>query len=284
MNLAQETVNGLVLGAGYALLAVGWTVLLGAARLVNFAQGQLYMLGAFASWYILAKTGLPYLASIPLAVVVVAALGLVIQTAMTRLTMQQNLVSLMVVTLGIGYLLEGGATKLFGTGARTLASPLEDDRLTIGSAFFTGQDLLIIVVALVLFAIVWVTLSRTRIGIVVRSVAEDPKLAQLFGVHAGLVYLGLFVFSAAAAALSGALLAPRSPILTTIGFDQLVITFVVVVLGGIGSVLGNLAAGLGLGLFTSFFGAYVSPAYTTPVAFAVVLVILAVRPQGLARA
>jgi branched-chain amino acid transport system permease protein len=94
----------------------------------------------------------------------------------------------------------------------------------------------------------------------------------------------LFVFSAAAAALSGALLAPRSPILTTIGFDQLVITFVVVVLGGIGSVLGNLAAGFGLGLFTSFFGAYVSPAYTTPVAFAVVLVILAVRPQGLARA
>ena len=134
--------------------------------------------------------------------------------------------------------------------------------------WFTWQDVLVLVVTLALYGAVWLFANRTRFGAVIRAVAEDPKLAQLFGINAKVVYLRVFVFECAAVALGAALVAPRAPILTSMGFNEVIMTFVVVVLGGIGSIGGALLAGLGLGLFTAFFGAFVAPAYTTAAAFA----------------
>lgn len=125
-------------------------------------------------------------------------------------------------------------------------------------------------------------LERSRIGRLVRMVAEDPKLALLSGIDIRRVYLGVFAFEGAAVALAASMVAPRTPILTSMGFQEVIITFVVVVLGGIGSVTGSYVAGIGLGLFTAFFGAYVSQAYATAAMFAVLIVVLAVRPGGLA--
>lgn len=280
MFLAQ-LINGLALGAGYALLAVGWTVLLSAARLVNFSHGQLYMVGAFLTWWGTAKAGLGYWLAVPVAVGVVAVLGAVMQLLMRRLTLEQNIVSLMLVTLAFGYLLEGGGSLLFGGNPQVIASPVQSTTLSLGAARFTGQDVLIVVLALALFAVTWFVLARTNVGRIVRGVAEDPKLAQVYGIDAAKVYLGVFVFSAACAALAGAVVAPRSPILTSIGFEQVVTTFLVVVLAGVGNLLGGLFVGLGLGVFTALFGAYVSPAFSTAAAFCVLLVVLIVRPQGL---
>jgi branched-chain amino acid transport system permease protein len=276
-----QLVNGLALGAGYALLAVGWTVLLSAARLVNFAHGQLYMIGAFVTWVVIAKAGMPYLLAVPVAVVVVAVLGGIMQVLLRRLTLEQNIVSLMLVTLAFGYLLEGGGALLFGGNPQVIPSPFESTTLAIGPARFTVQDILIVVLALALFAVTYFVLGRTNVGRIVRGVAEDPKLAQVYGIDASKVYLGVFVFSAACAALAGAVVAPRSPILTSMGFDQVIITFLVVVLAGIGNLIGGLFVGFGLGIFTAMFGAYVSPAYSMAAAFAVLLVVLIVRPQGL---
>jgi branched-chain amino acid transport system permease protein len=281
MRLVAQLVNGLALGAGYALLAVGWTVLLSAARLVNFAHGQLYMLGAFMTWFVVSRLGVPYLLAIPIAVAVVAVLGALIQLAMTRLTLDQNIVNLMLVTLAFGYLLQGGASMIFGGNPQVIDIPFEARRMSLASARFTQQDLLIVVMALLMYAITVYVLGRTNVGRVVRGVAEDPKLAQLYGINAARVYLGVFVFSAASVALAGALVAPRGPILTSIGFEQVIITFLVVVLGGIGNLKGGLIVGLGLGVFVAVFGGYVSPAYSMAAAFAVLLVVLVVRPQGL---
>ena len=281
MSLSAQLINGLALGAGYAVLAVGWTVLLGAARLVNFSHGQLYMLGAFTTWFVVAKLGLPYLVGIPVALLVCGALGLLMQLAMIRLTLDQKIVNLMVVTLAFGYLLQGGAALLFGGNPQRIDSPFEARSLALGVARFTQQDVLILVAALVLYAATFHVLGRTGVGRTVRAVAEDPKLAQLYGINAARVYVGVFVFAAATAGLAGAVIAPRSPILTSIGFDEVIITFLVVVLGGIGSILGGLLAGLGLGLFVAVFGAFFPPAYSMAAAFAVLLVILVVRPQGL---
>ena len=194
MNLTQQILNGLVLGSGYALIAIGWTVLLGAARLVNFAHGQLYMLGAFVAWLAMQKLGVSYFVAVPIAVLVLGLLGIVLQGMMLRLVMQQNLTSLMIVTLGFGYLIQGVAPALFGADPQAFKSPLASANLR---------------------------------------------------------------------------------------FDEVILTFVVVVLGGIGSVGGSLLAGLGLGLFTALFGALVSPAYTTAAAFLVLLAVLVMRPRGL---
>ena len=110
---------------------------------------------------------------------------------------------------------------------------------------------------------------------------RGPKLAQLYGINPAKVYVGVFVFSAVSAALAGAVIAPRQPILTSMGFEEVIITFLVVVIGGIGNILGGLTAGFGLGIFMALFGAYVSPAYSMAAAFAVLLVFLVVRPEGL---
>ena len=281
MNLYPQLLNGIALGAGYALLAVGWTVLLGSARLVNFAHGQLYMVGAFLTWWGMSSLDLPYVLAIPLAVVGAGVLGLVMSLLMTRLTIKQDLVSLMLVTLAFGYVLTGGASMVFGGDPQQIPAPGVDDRFELFGSQIAYQDVLIVVCAFAIYAATWWTLTRTNTGRVVRGVAEDPKLAQLYGISPAKVYVGVFVFAAASAALAGALIAPRHPILTSIGFEEVIITFLVVVLGGIGNILGGLVTGFGLGVFTALFGAYVSPAYSMPAAFAVLLVFLIVRPQGL---
>jgi len=282
MNLTQQIINGLILGSGYACVALGWTILLGVARLVNFAHGQLYMLGAFVTWFAMTSIGAPYWAAIVTAVIVLALLGLLLQLAMTRLVMEQNLTSLMIVTLGLGYVIQGAGALVFGGNPQTLPSTLARSKVEIGSLWFTWQDVLVLVMTFALYLAVWLVVNATRYGAIMRSVAEDPRLAQLFGINAKLVYLAVFAFECAAVALAAGLVAPRSPILTSMGFNEVIMTFVVVVLGGIGSIGGALLAGLGLGLFTAFFGAFVSPAYTTAAAFGVLLLLLVVRPEGFA--
>jgi len=195
--------------------------------------------------------------------------------------MQQNLTSLMIVTLGFGYVFQGGAARIFGGNPESFKSPLQSAEIRFGDIWFTWQDVVTLAGTLVLFAALWLVVNRTRLGALVRAVAEDPRLAQLFGIDAARIYIGVFVFECAAVALGAGLVAPRSPILTSMGFDEVILTFVVVVLGGIGSVGGSLLAGFGLGMFTALFGALVSPAYTTAAAFALLVAVLVMRPRGL---
>jgi branched-chain amino acid transport system permease protein len=282
MNLGQQIINGLVLGHAYALVAIGWTVLLGVARLVNFGHGQMYMLGAFTTWWVMAQYGLPYVLAVPFSMIVGVVVGYLMQRIMLQLTIKQDLVSIMIVTLGFGHVLGGIASLLFGSTGQILSTPLSSSNVYIGSLWFSYQDVAIIVVTILVFVALKLVMDRTRLGRLARMVAEDPKLAQLAGIDVNKVYLGIFAFEGAAVALAAALVAPRTPILTSMGFNEVIMTFVVVVLGGIGSITGSYVAGIALGLFTAFFGGYVSAAYTTAAAFAVLIAVLVVRPGGLA--
>jgi branched-chain amino acid transport system permease protein len=280
LNLIQQLINGVVLGHAYALIAIGWTVLLGVGRLVNFGHGQMYMLGAFVTWYSVSRLGLPYLAAVPVTMLVGIAVGYVMQRVMLQLTLKQDLVTIMIVTLGFGYVLHGVAGLIFGSTGQILETPLSVVDVYWGDLWFTWQDIAIIVVAILLFVLLKYVIERTGIGRTARMVAEDPALALLAGIDIKNVYLGVFAFEGAAVALAAALVAPRTPILTSMGFDEVIVTFVVVVLGGIGSITGSYLAGLALGLFTAFFGALVSPAYATAAAFAVLIALLVLRPGG----
>lgn len=282
MNISQQAINGLIIGHAFALVAVGWTLLLGSARLVNFGHGQMYMIGAFVAWWVMRATGLPYALAVPCAVLAGAALGALMQKLMLRLTLEQNLVSLMIATLGFGQLLEGAAGFAFGPRPQILASPLQAIEIRWGAIWFTAQDLLLVAATIAVFLVLRFVLAKTVFGSAVRMVAEDPKLTQLGGLNVAQVYMGIFAFEGAAVAFAACLVAPRTPILTSMGFEQVITTFVVVVLGGIGSVGGSYAAGLGLGLFTAFFGALVSPAYTTAAVFVVLIAVMVLRPGELA--
>ena len=200
---------------------------------------------------------------------------------MLKATFEQNLVSIMIMTLGFGYVLHGGAALVFGSTGQILETALSRNDITLGELWLTWQDAAIVVAAIVVFVgLKWV-LDGTRVGRLVRMVAEDPKLAMLAGVNVRRVYYGVFAFEGAAVAFAGGMVAPRTPILTSMGFEEVIMTFVVVVLGGIGSVTGSYVAGIALGLFTALFGALVSPAYTTAAAFLVLIGVLVLRPRGL---
>src|SRR6185369_10644666 len=281
MNLTQQLVNGIVLGHAYALVAIGWTLLLGVARLVNFGHGQMYMLGAFVTWWAVVKAGVPYPVALPLSMAVGAVVGLVMQRVMLKATFEQNLVSIMIMTLGFGYVLHGGAALVFGSTGQILETALSRRDIEIGQLWLTWQDAAIVIAAILVFASLNAVLDGTRVGRLVRMVAEDPKLAMLAGVNVRRVYYGVFAFEGAAVAFAAGMVAPRTPILTSMGFDEVIMTFVVVVLGGIGSVTGSYVAGIALGLFTALFGALVSPAYTTAAAFLVLIAVLVLRPGGL---
>lgn len=281
MNLTQQLINGLVLGHAYALVAIGWTLLLGVARLVNFGHGQMYMLGAFVTWWAVTKGGMPYLLALPVAMLVGAAFGVVMQRVMLKATFEQNLVSIMIMTLGFGYVMQGGAALVFGSTGQILETTLSRQEITLGPLWLTGQDLAIVVVTMLVFVGLKWLLDRTRVGRLVSMVAEDPKLAELAGINVRRVYYGVFAFEGAAVAFAAGMVAPRTPILTSMGFEEVIMTFVVVVFGGIGSVTGSYVAGVALGLFTALFSALVSPAYTTAAAFMVLIAVLVLRPGGL---
>ena len=284
MNLSQHIINGLVLGHVYALVAIGWTLLLGVARMVNFGHGQFYMLGAFMAWFGMNRLGLPYALSVPFAMLAVAALGALMQRTMLKLTLAQNLTSMMMVTLGFGLVIEGVSGLVFGSNPQFVKTPLNRMEFTMGELWVTGRDVAAVIVAIVAFiALSWV-LRRTRAGAWVRMVAEDPHLAKLGGIKVTRVYVGVFAFEGAAVALAASIAAFNVPILTSMGFEETILTFVVVVLGGVGSIRGSYLAGIGLGLFTALFGALVSPAYSTAAAFLVLILILVLRPAALAGA
>lgn len=282
MNLTQQIINGLVLGHAYALVAVGWTVLVGVARSVNFAHGQIYMLAAFVAWACTATLGLPYPLAILIAVFAGALVGLLMQHIMMKATLEKNVVSIMIMTLGFGYLLHGAAALIFGSTAQMFDTPLSLRDVDLASVLLTWQDLAIVATAIAVFVGLKMTIDRTALGRIIRMVAEDPALSMLAGIRVRAVYLLVFAFEGAAVALAAGLVAPRTPILTSMGFEEVIMTFVVVVLGGMGSIVGGYLAGLSLGLFTALFGAYVSPAYTTTAAFAVLVAVLVLRPGGLA--
>lgn len=281
MNLSQQVINGLVLGHAYALVAIGWTLLLGVARLVNFGHGQMYMLGAFVTWWAVTKAGVPYLVAVPAAMLIGALFGLLMQRVMLKATFEQNLVSIMIMTLGFGHVLHGAAALVFGSTGQILDTPLSRHEINLGELWLTWQDAAIVLATIGVFIGLKWLLDGTRIGRLVHMVAEDPKLAQLAGVNVRRVYYGVFAFEGAAVAFAAGMVAPRTPILTSMGFEEVIMTFVVVVFGGIGSVKGSYFAGVALGLFTALFGALVSPAYTTAAAFAVLIALLVLRPRGL---
>ena len=206
MNLVQQP-SMVCPGHAYALIAIGWTVLLGVARLVN-SHGQMYMIGAFMAWWATAPLGLPYPVAVLVAVGAGILLGLLVQAVMLRLTLEQNLVSIMIVTLGFGHVLRGAAALFFGGTPQVLETPLSLIEFEVAGAWVTAQDGLIVAGAIGVFAVLRLVVERGRLGRTARMVAEDPKLAQLAGIDVTRVYLAVFAFEGAAVALAAALVAP----------------------------------------------------------------------------
>lgn len=277
--LPQQFLNGLALGSTYALVALGLTLIFGVLLIPNFAHGEFYMLGAFIT-YALVAVGANFWLAMLASVVCVMALGCLVDRAVFRPIEMAPPLSLMIAALAASIILQQVASIIWGTEARTIPAPLTG---VIRTPFFAVTQLQLVVMGSLAVAIgaVWLVLNRTRLGLAIRATAQNRDAAMLMGISMTQVHLATFAIGAALGAIAGALLGATFPIYPTMGVNPVLKAFVVLVIGGIGSLWGAVSGGLVLGIAEVMVAGYISSELQDIGAFVILVLVLLLRPQGL---
>ncbi|MFI5836512.1 branched-chain amino acid ABC transporter permease [Micromonospora sp. NPDC051300] len=280
----QNTFNGLVGGAFYALLALGLAVIFGMLRVVNFAHGAFYMLGAFGAYVLLAEAEVPFWAALVIMPLALGLLGMVLERAVIhRLTRLDPLYNFLL-TFGLTLILQDLVKSRYGVQSSPYATPAGlTGSVDFGFFDFPTYRVFILGFTVLLCVAVWWVLGRTRIGMVVRAATERPELTRAFGIDVGKWVTPVFGFGIALAGLAGVLAAPMRAVNPLMGADLIIVVFAVVVIGGLGSIFGSVAAGFGIGLIQAWGEAYLSdyPLVSQTVVFVVMAAVLLWRPAGL---
>jgi branched-chain amino acid transport system permease protein len=277
----QQIANGLVNGMSYVLIAVGLTLVFGVLRIVNFAHGEFYMLGAFATYFIISLLGIPYVPAALLATVVVAAAGILSNQILFRPLRREHEFTILMVSLGLSLMLSNGGEVVFGADPKYIPSPYSDLAIDIGDVFLTVQRLIVLVAAVVLIALVYLFIRYTTLGKMMRATAQNREGAALSGVDIDRIYAYTFALACGLAAAAGALLGPTAMIFPTIGEWAVIKAFIVVVMGGLGSMGGAVVGGLMLGIVEALGANYVSIAFKDAIGYAIIVAVLLWRPAGL---
>jgi branched-chain amino acid transport system permease protein len=279
-ELLQHLANGVVLGASYALIAVGLTLVYGILEVINFAHGELYMAGAYAV-FVATVVGLPYGLAAAVAVLAIGALGAVVYRLAIRPTLGRSYESAILATLAVSIIVQNGARLVWTATPREVESRLALHVIELGPVAVTAQQLLAIAVAAAAFAGLQLLIFRTRIGRAIRACAQSRDGCLMVGVDVPRVAAVTVVLGAALAGLAGVIMAPIYNIAPTIGTGAVFKAFAVVIIGGMGNVVGAAVVGLGLGLVESLVGGYASLTMRDAVGFLGMITVLLLRPHGL---
>lgn len=279
--VAQQVANGLANGMAYVLIATGLTLVFGVLRMVNFAHGEFYMIGAFATYYCISLTGMGYLPALVIATLAGAALGLLANALLFWPLRGQHEFTILLVSLGLAQFLAASAEEFFGAEPKYVASPFADEMVEMGQIVITQQRVLILLLSLVVLVALALFIRRSRMGRMMRATAQNPQGALLTGINVRQVYMFTFALSCGLAALAGALIGPTTMIFPHIGNWAVLKGFIVVVIGGLGSVPGALIAGLGLGVIEALVGGFISLGFAEAVGYAAIILVLLFRPAGL---
>lgn len=278
--VALQLFTGLALGAIYVLLAVGLSLIFGMLTVVNFAHGAFFMLGAYAGLVALEKTGSFWLAML-LAPLAVAALGMLCERWLIRPLYGRGIDYPLLLTFGLAYMMVEAVRMAFGKAGIPFDTPEALQGATsLGFADFPTYRLFVIGVVAVLLAVLWVVIERTSFGLIVRAGARDPVIVRVLGVDVSRVWLVVFGVGTGIAALAGVLSAPLQGVSPEMGTSVLTIAFVVTVVGGMGSLLGAVVAGLLVGVAESM-SALFFPEASKVSMFVIMAAVLLIRPQGL---
>lgn len=277
--LAQAVLNGLVIGAMYMLMAVGFTLVFGIMRVVNFAHGEFYMLGAFTAFFTYVYWEIPFVICLAIAALIIGILGMLIERALIQ-PFRSDEMSGMIATLAISVIIQNGAVLLWGPVPRAMPD-IVTGTLAVGPFSFPWSRLVVITAAALIFAAFWVFMQRTRMGRAMRAVAQDTETALLQGIRVNYVYPLAFGISVALAVLAGALMGPVFSVSPFVGLTPMLKAFVVVILGGLGSVPGAVVGGLMLGMIESFTATIFGSLVADILQLLLVILILLVRPSGL---
>jgi branched-chain amino acid transport system permease protein len=271
---------GLTAGSIYALVALGFSIVFNASRVINFAQGEFVMIGGMAAASLLAL-GVPFAAALALAVALAVAIGLVLEKLAIERARQADVTTLIIITIGASILLRGIAQIVWGKGIRTLP-PLSDDRpLAAFGATIVPQSLWVLGTTLAIVAVLSWFFGRSRLGKAMLATAHNRLAAQLVGIDVRLVLFASFGLAAALGAIAGILVAPIGFTSYDVGVMLGLKGFAAAILGGLGSFPGAVAGGVVLGLLESLGAGFISSAYKVAIAFVVLLAVLLVRPDGL---
>jgi branched-chain amino acid transport system permease protein len=279
--MMSQLLLGLVNGSFYAMLSLGLAVIFGLLNVINFSHGALYMTGAFLAYIGVTSFGLSYWTMLLLAPVLVGMLGILVERSMLRWLYKLDHLYGLLLTFGITLLLEGLFRSFFGVSGQTLEVPEQLSGATdLGFMILPNYRAWVVGASLSVCLATWFVIEKTRLGAYLRAGTENPKLVEAFGVNVPLMVTLTYGFGVALAGLAGVLAAPVINVTPLMGSNLIIVVFAVVVIGGMGSILGSILTGLGLGLIEGLTRVYY-PEGSEVVVFVVMVIVLLLRPAGL---
>ncbi len=279
--LFSQLLIGLINGSFYALLSLGLAVIFGLLNIINFTHGAQYMMGAFVAWFLLNKAGVGYWWALLLAPIVVGALGVVIErTMLSRLYRLDHLYGLLL-TFGLALIIQGLFRNEFGSSGLPYQIPSQlAGGINLGFMFLPIYRAWVIVASLAVCLSTWYVIERTKLGSYLRAATENPTLVQAFGINVPRMITLTFGFGVGLAAFAGVMAAPIYQVNPLMGADLIIVVFAVVVIGGMGSIMGAILTGFGLGVVEGL-TKYFYPEASNTVIFVVMVIVLLFRPVGL---
>jgi branched-chain amino acid transport system permease protein len=280
--LLQVIISGLSQGCLYGLIALGFVLIYKATETVNFAQGELMMLGAFLGLSLTTMGGLPFWAAVPVTLALMALFGLLLERAVLRPILGQPAFAIVMVTIGIAYASRGLVTMVPGWGTETHAieAPFRGELVRAGGLVISAEHLVIIAVTISLCTVLYAFFRFTRLGVAMQAASQNQLAAYYMGIPVRRLNGLIWSISAAVAALAGLMLAPLTFVHVNMGFIGLK-AFPAAVVGGFGSLPGAIVGGLIIGLVEALAGVYLPEGFKDVAAYVVVLIMLAVKPTGL---
>jgi branched-chain amino acid transport system permease protein len=277
--LFGQLLLGLINGAFYALLSLGLAVIFGLMNVINFTHGAQYMMGAFVAWMLLNYLGIPYWGALVLAPILVGITGVVIERAfISRLYHLDHLYGLLL-TFGLALVIEGLFRNQYGISGLPYANPLPGGT-NLGFMFLPWYRAWVVAISLVVCLATWFLIEKTQLGSYLRAATERPDLVQAFGINVPRMVTLTYGFGVGLAALAGVLAAPIYAVNPVMGANLIIVVFAVVVIGGMGSIMGSILTGFGLGIVEGLTKVFYPEASNT-VIFIIMAIVLMLRPQGL---
>ena len=279
--LFGQLLLGLINGAFYAMLSLGLAVIFGMLNIINFTHGAQYMMGAFAAWFLLQYTGLGYWWALLVAPIVVGFTGVVIERLMLRHLYKLDHLYGLLLTFGLALIIQGLFQNEFGSSGLPYRIPPElTGGQNLGFMFLPNYRAWVVVVSLAVCLATWYLIERTKLGSYLRAATENPALVQAFGINVPRMITLTYGFGVALAAFAGVLAAPIYQVSPLMGSNLIIIVFAVVVIGGMGSIMGAIVTGFGLGLIEGLTKVFYPQASAT-VIFVIMAIVLLIKPAGL---
>ena len=277
--LFGQLLLGLINGAFYALLSLGLAVIFGLMNVINFTHGAQYMMGAFCAWMLLTFAGIPYWGALVLVPITIGVFGIVIERVfISRLYHLDHLYGLLL-TFGLALIIEGLFRRQYGSSGLPYSNPIPGGT-NLGFMFLPWYRAWVIAFSLAVCLGTWFMIEKTKLGSYLRAATERPDLVQAFGINVPRMITLTYGFGVALAALAGVLAAPIYSVNPVMGANLIVVVFAVVVIGGMGSILGSILTGFGLGVVEGLTKVFYPEASNT-VIFIIMTIVLMLRPQGL---